>query len=168
MEALGIDIKLLFAQALNFILFAYIFQKFLNKPFQAYIKKQKGEEEEKDKLLKDLQEKEESLSETEREVIAMAREKSLKILKDAEDMAQKKKKEIIEKAHTEVEAMKLKAQQDILEEKKKLYDEIKDHIVQTSETLAEAVLIDFIDVKKQQDILKNIFKKLDKSSTYEN
>jgi len=37
MEGLGVDVKLLIAQVINFLLFFYIFKKYLAKPFQKYL-----------------------------------------------------------------------------------------------------------------------------------
>jgi len=94
MEALGIDIKLLLAQGINFILFAIIFKKFLYAPFRKYLHKQMGEEEEKVRILADLQIREESLGEREKEILAQAHEQALKIIKEAEKTAEAKKTEI--------------------------------------------------------------------------
>lgn len=168
MEALGIDIKLLLAQTINFLLFLFIFKKFLYAPFTAYLKNEKNKEAEKERLLKDLQEKEAQLDKKEKEIIDDARAQALKMLKTAEDTAEKKKKDLLAKAHTEISEMKLKAKQDIQSEKEKLYDDLRAHVIQTSKTMTENVLRDFVDSKNQQVMFEHILKELKKSKAYEN
>ncbi len=168
MEALGIDTKLLIAQTVNFLLFLFIFKKFLYAPFTAYLKNEREKENEKERLLKDLQDKETQLDKKEKEIIDDARAQALKIMKNAEDSAEKKKKELLDKAHSEVTEMKLKAKQDLENEKDKLYDGIRAHVIQTSKTMTESVLKDFVDSKNQQIMLEHIFKELKKSKAYEN
>lgn len=168
MEALGIDIKFLAAQLINFGLFTFIFLKFMYKPFTAYIANQKKEEDEKERLLKELQVKEESLTEKEKAVLADARAKSAEILKEVEEVASKKRKEIIKKAQKEAITLKQKAQKDIADDKKKMYDELRSKVVHTSESMTENVLKDFLDTKQQKGILKEVFKKLKTSKVYDN
>lgn len=168
MEALGIDIKLLLAQGVNFLLFAIIFKKFLYAPFKKYLQKQMGEEEEKTRILADLQIREESLGEREKEVLAQAREQALKIIKEAEKTAEAKKAEIAKEAEEEAQLIKKKAEQDIERERKKLMDDVRTSVIKTSEAMTETVLKDFIDQKQQKALLEQIFKKLKASKVYEN
>src|SRR3990167_7297238 len=102
MEALGIDLKLLLAQTINFVLFFIIFKKFLYAPFLKFLDMERKNELEKQRLLKDLQEKETGLEKREQEVLADARAQALQIMKTAEETADKKKKEILKNAHDEI------------------------------------------------------------------
>jgi F-type H+-transporting ATPase subunit b len=168
MEALGIDGKLLLAQTVNFVLFFFIFKKFLYGPFTSFLKNERKNEDEKQRLLKDLQEKEAHLDKREKEIINDARAQALKIIKTAEETAAKKKKELSDKAHEEISEMKLKSKKDLEDEKAKLYDDLKSHVIQSSKTMTESVLKDFVDSKTQQEMLDHIFKELKKSKVYEN
>jgi F-type H+-transporting ATPase subunit b len=168
MEALGIDPKLLVAQLINFGLFAFIFQKFMYKPFKAYLEKQQANELEKSRLLIDLQKKEEKLEAKQKEVLAEARSQALSIIKEAETMAHTKKEEMLKLAHEEVAKMKQKAEKDIEDDRARMYDDIRSKVVKTSETLASSVLRDFVDEKQHKGILDKVFEKLQKSKAYEN
>ena len=168
MEALGIDLKLLLAQTINFVLFFIIFKKFLYAPFLKFLDMERKNELEKQRLLKDLQEKETGLEKREQEVLADARAQALQIMKTAEETADKKKKEILKNAHDEIVDMKLKAKKDIEDERTKLHDEVKSHVIQVSRTLTTSVLKDFIDEKNQHSILERIFKEMKKGKIYEN
>jgi len=59
MEALGIDIKLIIAQVVNFFLFLILFKKFMAKPFYNYLDKLQRNNEDKEKILIEVQKMEE-------------------------------------------------------------------------------------------------------------
>ncbi len=168
MQELGIDVRFLLAQLINFGLFTFIFMKFLYKPFKAYMADQHKEEAEKDRLLHELREKEDALAEKEKKIIAEARSQATQIIKDAEAAAGEKRQDILKKAQEEVAKMKKKAQQDIDDNKAKMYDELKSKVVKTSEAMTEAVLKDFLSKDHQKDILEQVFKKLQTTKVYEN
>ncbi len=50
MENLGVDIKLLIAQLVNFLLFLYIFKKFVSNSFETFLKEERKKEEIKSKI----------------------------------------------------------------------------------------------------------------------
>lgn len=168
MEALGIDGKLFLAQLVNFALFAFIFQKFLYKPFKAYLEKQQNEENERGRILVELQHKEEKIEAKQKEVLAEARSQAFAIVKKAETMAHAKRQELLKETHEEVAKLKQKAEKDIEEERARMYDEVRDRVVKMSETLTASVLKDFIDEKQQKGLLEKVFEKLQKSKIYEN
>lgn len=168
MEALGIDIKFLMAQLINFGVFAFVFAKFMYKPFKTYLADQQKDEYEKERLLHDLQVKELSLAEKEKEHIAAARMKAAEIIKEAEVVAEKKRTEILAKAHDEAQALKKKAQKEAEEAESQIHDELRAKVIHTSEVMTETVLKDYLSEKNQADILKQIFAKLHASKVYEN
>jgi len=150
MGELGIDIKLLVAQVINFLLFFYIFKKFIAKPFLDYLVEQKKIKEDEDFIL------------------AEAKKKSSKILTDAKREANKLKEEILKQAKIEAEEMKLKAKRQLEEEKMMIYKEAKRKTVEVASVIAKTVLKEFIDEKLQGELLKNLFNKFEKSRSYEN
>lgn len=168
MEALGIDTKLLLAQTVNFLLFAYIFKRLMYAPFMKYVNKQHADEKERGRLLGELQDKEARLQDREKEIVAEARQKALEIIQKAEETAEKKKKELIKDAQAEVVTMKRKAEQEIQEEKDRMYDDVRAKIVDSSKSLTEVVLKDFVSASKQNDVLEAVFQNLKKQKVYEN
>ena len=168
MEALGIDVRFLIAQLINFGLFTVIFVKLLYKPFKAYVSEQHKEEQEKDRLLKELQEKEDRLIEKEKKVLSEARVAAAGILKEAERNADKKRKEIITKAQQDATTIKKKAQDDIEDNRKKMHDEIRSKVVNTSKIMTESILKEFLNKNNQRSILEEAFSKLKSSKIYEN
>ncbi len=61
MEKLGVDLKLLIAQAINFILFFFIVKKYIAKPFSQFLKSEKENEKEKELSLQKAKKLEEDL-----------------------------------------------------------------------------------------------------------
>src|SRR3989344_9605340 len=59
MESLGIDIKLLIAQLINFGLFLFIFKKYIAKPFSDFLNLEIKKEKEKERILSELAKKQE-------------------------------------------------------------------------------------------------------------
>src|SRR3989344_4575625 len=57
MEGLGIDLKLLIAQIINFGLFFYVFKRFLAKPFVSFIDEEKQKEAERETSLQKAKKK---------------------------------------------------------------------------------------------------------------
>jgi F-type H+-transporting ATPase subunit b len=98
---LGIDLKMLLAQIINFGLLLFILNKFLYQPILKRIKKDSEElgkvEEQKKELKKDIsefkQEDEKELSE--------AKKQSRRIISDAEEMAEKIRSEAMKQANEE-------------------------------------------------------------------
>ena len=145
MEALGFDAKLLIAQVINFVLFLLIFKKFISKPFFSYLKQQKRNQEEREKLLVEIQNREKMLEEKETKVIKEAREEAAVILSEAKKSALVVREEIIKKAEDEAAQIREKANKQIEIERQKVYTEAKRHLIETGTILAKNALADFID-----------------------
>ena len=56
-SGLGIDLKLMLAQTINFLLFLFLFSKFIVPNFFKFIQKEKKEEEKKKKKKKNIKKK---------------------------------------------------------------------------------------------------------------
>ena len=115
MESLGIDIKLLIAQIINFGLFFYVFKKYLAKPFASFMSDEAKLEKEKERTMEDLKKKEEELT--------TSQNKAKNLMKKELDAALKKVKEDAArlKANLIVEAKK--DSQVIIDKGKKLKPE---------------------------------------------
>lgn len=167
MEALGIDYKLLIAQTINFVLFLFIFKKFISKPFFKFLDREKEKQNEKDRILIDLEKKEKALVEREKKVMQDAKEEVLKIITDAKKQGLAVREEIIKKAGIEGEEIREKNKKMLEAEREKMYAEIKSHIIKTSAQIARETLKGFINEKRQGEIIKTLLQS-GKVKTYEN
>jgi len=87
MENLGIDLKLMIAQSINFLLFFFIVKKFIAKPFTNFLEEEKNKEKEKQKLLEEAQKIEENLKIKEQKIKEEANREMKKIIEETKKNA---------------------------------------------------------------------------------
>jgi F-type H+-transporting ATPase subunit b len=162
MENLGIDYKLLIAQLVNFAVFFLVFQRFIAKPFLAYLNKQKKEEEERSKLLTELQHGEETLQAREKELVQKMKKETEKVLEQAKKDAEKVKEEIIAQAHKEADAVVAKAKEQLEEERNVLYKEVKNQVANLSSVLVTKALKSYLTPDAQKQVTEHILTHLPK------
>ncbi|OGK57273.1 ATP synthase F0 subunit B [Candidatus Roizmanbacteria bacterium RIFCSPLOWO2_02_FULL_38_10] len=165
MEALGIDIKLIIAQVVNFFLFLILFKKFMAKPFYNYLDKLQRNNEDKEKILIEVQKMEEKAKKERAELVKIAREESNKIISDAKKTAVYQHEEIIKKAQEEASDIKKKAEKKLDEDKKTLYLEVREKLIDTSTLIVKQALHGYLDETKQKELMKKL---LQADRVYEN
>lgn len=168
MEALGLDIRFLIAQLVNFGVFAFVFVKFLHKPFMAYLADQRKEEDEKVRLLEDLHKQEESLLEKEKAVLDEAHKQAEALLKEARTEAEEAVQKIRADAQEEVLELKRRGQKELAESQSRMHDEIRAKALSTAQTLTAEVLKHKLTEEHHKDIIKHVTQSLKESAVYEN
>lgn len=168
MENLGIDIKLLIAQIINFGLFFLIIKKFVAKPFLQFINQEKKIAEEKEKLKKQLEKQEEEYKNKEKELQSKIKKEMSLVLTQAKQDGQKIRQEMLEAAKTEAETIKAAGRQETEKEKQAMYHQVKEKVSELSLLIVNKAL-DSLDEgskrKVSEEILKNLGKKV---NLYEN
>lgn len=168
MEALGIDIKIILAQIINFALFFLIFKKFMSEPFFKYLEKEQKAEEDRKRLLEDLQKQEEQIRQTREKMLKEAQKQTKEILQQAKKTADQTRQELIKKADAEAAEIRDKARKQINEEKSQMYKDLERHTLKTSALIAKNALSQIIDEREQKKIIDHILKNTDPSRLYEN
>lgn len=123
MENLGIDPKLLLAQVINFVLFFFIFKKYITKPFQLFLKNEANKEAEKDRLLKKAKEDEEKLSAKQIDLEKKSKKLEKEILEKARIEAKKIKDSMLEEAKLEIISLKKSAEKSVAADQNKYKEE---------------------------------------------
>lgn len=164
MEGLGIDIKLLIAQLVNFVLFTFLFARFISKPLMGYIASQKKNEDEKARLMKELEERDAKMDTQVREVLSKATKKAEEVISAAEGTATKKATSIIDDAQAKAMLILKKQEESLDAERGKLYADVKKHIVTTSEALVEATLKDVLKKQQRQEVMSAVLAEIKKSN----
>ena len=167
MENLGIDGKLLLAQLINFGVVFFIFKKFIAAPFSKFLNEEKNKEKEKEKILKELEERSSETERKEKELLAKAKEQTQGILNDAKRRAEAVGEDIIKKASAEVDQLREENKKQLEAEREKMYGEVKTHIIKTSAKIARETMKGFIDEKRQEEIVKTLLQS-EKRKIYEN
>ena len=169
MENLGIDVKLLVAQIINFILFFIIIKKFIAKPFLNFLSQEKKKDQEMEELLKKMAKQEEDYKNKEKELQSKIKKEMSLVLNQAKQDAQKIKIEMLEQAKVEAEAVKVSARREMEKEKEVLYHQVKDKVSELSLMIVNKALIDLLDEDSRRkvsgEILNNLRKKI---NLYEN
>jgi len=163
MENLGIDLKLLIAQAINFALFFWVFKRFLAKPFGKFIQEEKKNEAEGERIAQELIKKEEELKAKKETLQKETKRKTDEAIAEAKKAAEVVKKEIIEQANIEAQQIKEKAKKQAQEMEMSLLQKAQEKAVELSFFIIDKALKDILtpDLRKEitQMILKNSGKK---------
>lgn len=163
MESLGIDLKLLIAQAINFGLFFWVFKRFLAKPFGKFIQEEKKNEVERERIGQELIKKEEELKAKKETLQKEAKKKTDEAIAEAKKAADVVRKEIIEQANVEVQQIKEKTKKQAQEVETSLLQKAQEKAVELSFFIVDKALKDILtpDLRKEitQMILRNSGKK---------
>lgn len=124
---LGIDVKLLIAQMVNFGLLLWLLAKFLYKPIVRRIEEDEKELKQAQMQKKELERQKDIFTKQKKKEITEAKKRAKSIIKEAENIAEKIKKEIRDKANKEalaiikqsrerLESLKLEIKEEILKD----------------------------------------------------
>ena len=162
MESLGINLKFLIAQIINFALFLFIFHKFISKPFSAFLNDEIKKEQEKQRMFDEIKKKEENIASIE----VKAREKVKKeydaAAKQVKEEVVKLKASLVEDAKKSAEEIVSKGRAQIEDEHEKMYKEIRKKVADLSILLVEKGLDQFLTKDRQKEITQYILKNLPK------
>jgi F-type H+-transporting ATPase subunit b len=163
MENLGLDPKLIVAQLVNFAIFFYVFARFIAKPFMEYVKKQKGVEKEREKLIEGLRVREAEIEKEKEQILAKAKEEARALLSEAKEEAQMMMKEASDKAQAQAEEIIAKAKADIERMKKDAEKEMQQQVINTSMVLLNKGLEEYLTDESRKTITKYILENSSKA-----
>ena len=158
MESLGIDIKLLIAQAINFGLFFFIFKKYIAKPFSNFLADEVKKEQEKEKVLNELKKKDEEMIASQNKLKVSLKKELETAIKKSKDDAGLYKATLIVEAKAEAEEIIAKGKKQIEVEKKASEKELKNKVIELSTIIVEKAFNKYLSKDTQKDINKNILK----------
>ncbi|MDO9028209.1 MAG: ATP synthase F0 subunit B [Candidatus Roizmanbacteria bacterium] len=158
MESLGIDIKLLIAQIINFGLFFFIFKKYIAKPFSNFLADEVKKEQEKEKVLNELKKKDEEMIASQNKLKVSLKKELEMAIKKSKDDAGLYKATLIAEAKSEAEEIIAKGKKQIEVEKKASEKELKNKVIELSTIIVEKAFNKYLSKDTQKDINKNILK----------
>lgn len=163
MENIGVDLKLLVAQLINFGLFLFLYSKFVAGPFAQVMSDEKRKDAERKKLAEEVAKQKELLKSEEKSAREEIRRKTDESLKAVSESAEAQRVELMKKAQEDVNALTTRAHSQLEEEKTKMEHQYKETIAKMSVLTVEHALKDFLseDMQKQVNarILSNLQKK---------
>lgn len=158
MENLGIDTKLIIAQLINFGLFFLVFKKFLARPFQAFVNKERKEQEEHQAALTKARQLEERSEKQEKEFKERMKREQARILDEAKKEAGVVRKDLLEQAHAEADEIRKRALAQLDKEKADLELAAREHITKVGMLLVQQALEDVLTEDMKKKITDNIIK----------
>jgi len=164
MESLGIDIKLLIAQIINFVLFFYVFKKYLAKPFASFMSDEAKLEKEKERTMEDLKKKEEELTTSQNKAKNLMKKELDAALKKVKEDAARLKANLIVEAKKDSQVIIDKGKKQIEVERAEMEREMKKKIVQLTGLVLERSFSSYLSSDMQKEVNKNVLKNLPKLS----
>jgi len=157
MEALanlGIDWKLLTAQAVNFLILLFVLRRFAYRPMLDFLEQRSDRIEQGLKDAEAAQVKLAQMEEREKATLAAARGEARSIVEAAEASAKKRDAERLIETEAATKRFTEEARVKIEEEKQKALTEAKQEIAQVVTASVEKILKETVDAAKDQDIIK--------------
>lgn len=168
MEALGIDWKILLAQIINFVFLIYLLRRFAFIPLLKVLKERKQVIEEGIKNSEQAKEHLEETKQNREKVLENAQEKASELVQKGKERGKEKEEKIIQYAEEEKEKILEEAKNKGNLEVDKMKQEQKEKTRDLGLLLAEKILKEKIDAKKDQEIVKNFLLSLENNETKTN
>ncbi|EKE19010.1 MAG: ATP synthase subunit b [uncultured bacterium] len=155
-NALGLNVKILLAQLINFGVLVFVIYKFAYGPImkvlderQAKIEKGIDDAMEAGKKLVEIEEKEKS-------VLSEARKEAQEIIKKAQDVAEGSKAQIIEETKQEAVKIMQNTQKKIEQEREKIMGEVRGEISGLILAVTEKIIDEKMDGEKDKKLVENM------------
>lgn len=168
MDQLGIDIRQIIAQVINFVLFFVIFKRFIAVPFSKFIDEEKEKAKETDAALARVKMDEEHLITKQVQLKEEIKRELEKAMKEAKKEAAALKNELIAEAKNDAEEIKKKGKSQVEDEREKLNQSIKERMVDLSIAIVNKAFKNYLDEETKKNITKYILDNLAKDVVYEN
>ncbi len=159
-NALGLDLRILLAQLVNFAVLIFVLWRFAYQPIfkmleDRRLKIAQGVKDSEDSALK-LEEAEAK----KKELIAEARKEANLIIEDAKNRAEARYQEIIDKSKSDVRAIIADEKEKIASEKQAAIGEIKKKTAELIAIALEKILGEKVDAKKDAELIARVVKDL--------
>lgn len=159
-QALGLDIRILLAQFVNFSILIFVLWRFAYRPLFSLLEKRR---EKIEQGMKDSDEAtirlEKSIEES-KKTIAQARQEASGIIEEAQKKAEVRQQEIIAQAKEDVKAVIEKEREKIVSEKKAIVSEVKSELSGLLLLSLEKFLGEKMDEQKDKQVIERIVKEL--------
>lgn len=163
MENLGVDIKLLVAQLINFGLFFFIYKKLIAGPFVAVMKAERMKDAERKRIQEEAQKQKEMLALQEKEAKEEIHRKTEESLKAVRHAAEVEKASLLKKAHEESNELVKRASKQIEEERHQMEKQYKESLAKVSVMTVEHVLKDYLTEDMQKQVNAKVLSSLEKN-----
>ncbi|MBU2025540.1 MAG: F0F1 ATP synthase subunit B [Patescibacteria group bacterium] len=159
-RALGLDLKILIAQLINFAVLLFVLHRFAYKPILGMLEKRRKRIEQS---LNEAVEITKKMEHTDREIknlLAKARKQADEMINQARKQADNQKKEIMDQADKLSLELKEKTAQEIKKEKDTIIEQAKNQIAQLTVELAKKIIPAQLTAESEKQITRQSLKNL--------
>lgn len=160
---LGINGKLLFAQAVNFLLVLWLLNTFVFKKLIAHLERRRARIEQGLELTEKAEREMERIGDARHRELEKARVEAEKVLAEARSVSAAKRKEALVVVRAEAEKMLLKAKQESEKEKVETLLRSKSEIQKLAVLMAEKVLSRLVTKEDEERAAKEVLRYLEKT-----
>ena len=159
-QALGLDLRILFAQLFNFALLIFVLWRFAYKPIFKIL------EERRQKIEKGIADADEAgvrlqkSTEDSKEIVSISRREASVIIEEAQKKAELRYQEIVASAQEDIKKQSAQEMVKIKKEKDSLMSEVKKEVAQLVVLSLEKFLKEKMDGEKDEKIIDKIVKEL--------
>jgi F-type H+-transporting ATPase subunit b len=162
LNAFGIDVRLLIANLINFLLLAGILYKLGYKPILKFVKERQEKIEQGVKKAEEAEEKIKQTIENEKLVLKQAYLKSQEIISKAREEADTQSNSIIKKAEEETKNIVSRAKKEILAEQAQSVERAKKEVAEIVILASEKILRKKINEKEDKIFIEETLKEIKK------
>jgi len=159
-EKLGLDWKLIIAQAVNFFLLLIILQRLAYKPVLKMLKDRTDKIEKSLEQTKQIAEELKNTEEARIIEIKKAKEEAEVIIKNAYETAKKSSQESIENTRIKAQEILEKTKKEIIAEKERSVKEAETEIANISVQIAEKIISSKIDKNQEKELIDDVLSKI--------
>lgn len=157
-NALGLNVKILLAQLVNFAVILFVLYKFAYNPILKMLDERRDKIEEGIKNAEDAEAKLAKIEMQQKEALADARKEAQKIIAAAEDVAKKNKEDILNEAKKQSQEILAKAEKNIEQEKNKMMEDAKKELSELVSLATEKVVGEKVDAAKDKEIINSVIR----------
>lgn len=154
LETLGINWKILLGQIINFLILFYLLKRFAYKRFLNLLKERRQKIEEGIKKSEEAEKRIEMINIEREKILSRTQEKALEILKKNEKVGKERAEKILLDAQKDGEEILRKIREEGAREIEKIKKEESEKVLNFSLVLAEKILKEKIDSRKDKEIIQ--------------
>ncbi len=158
-DALGLNLKILIAQFVNFAILVFVLYRFGYKPIIEFLDKRKEKVEQGIENAEEAEKRLRKADHDQEKILKDAKKEAQGIILMAEEIAKKSKEEIINKSQEEAQRILSDSQKKIKEEREKIFREIKADVADLVVSASEVMLGEKIDKEKNKQIIEKAINK---------
>jgi F-type H+-transporting ATPase subunit b len=160
--ALGIDVKAIIFQIINFALLLLILKWVAFKPILKILDERRKKISNSLKIAKELEEKQQAWRKKERQLLQQALSKSQEIMQASQKQARQDSEDMLAKTRSQQEQIIRKTQAQLKQEKTRLLKEVKSQVAELVAAATAKVLKKKVDSAQDQQLIKDSLRQIKK------